>query len=189
MKKSSMNRLLLACLTLILTGCGEKTSTANNSLELSEQTDTAVPKSVLSTASNRHDNQIAVYKSPTCGCCSAWVDHVEDAGFHPLVKHPDNLSDIKDQFNVEPQYQSCHTAVHQAGDEQYVFEGHIPVKFIQQFLKNPPTGAIGLAVPGMPLGSPGMEVQQRFTPYTIYQLNEKGEPTVFAMISSMEEQY
>ena len=128
---------------------------------------------------------LTVYKSPTCGCCGKWVKHVEKAGFHPLVKHPNNLSTIKNQFNIEPQYQSCHTAVH----SEYVFEGHIPVKFIQQFLDNPPTGATGLAVPAMPAGTPGMEAGQRFTPYTIYQLNADGEPSVFASVSRMEEQY
>jgi len=126
-----------------------------------------------------------VYKSPTCGCCGRWIEHLESAGFHPLVKHPKNLNTIKNQFNIEPQYQSCHTAVH----NDYVFEGHIPVKFIQQFLANPPAGAAGLAVPAMPLGSPGMEAGQRFTPYTVYQLNMDGEPTVYATISRIQEQY
>lgn len=175
MLNSNLYRLVLACLTLILVSCGDdQAKTANNSQEIS---------------SDHQDYKVSVYKSPTCGCCAEWVEHLDEAGFHPLVKHPDNLNSIKDQFNIEPHYQSCHTAVHQTGNEQYVFEGHIPVKFIQQFLKNPPTGATGLAVPGMPLGSPGMEVQQRFTPYTIYQLNAGEEPTVFATVSNMEEQY
>lgn len=126
-----------------------------------------------------------VYKSPNCGCCGAWVDHIEQAGYSAKIQHPKDLNTIKDQLGVSPVYQSCHTAVHGG----YVFEGHIPVKFIQQFLDNPPAAATGLAVPAMPLGSPGMEAGQRFTPYTVYQLNTDGEPTVFATISRMEEQY
>lgn len=190
MKSANLYRLVLACLTLILVSCGDdQTNTANNRSDISSELRTIASEPVSSISSDHQDHKVTVYKSPTCGCCTEWVEHLDKAGFHPLVKHPNNLNSIKGQFNIESQYQSCHTAVHQAGNEQYVFEGHIPVKFIQQFLKNPPAGATGLTVPGMPLGSPGMEVQQRFTPYTIYQLNAGGEPTVFATVSSMEEQY
>ena len=92
---------------------------------------------------------------------------------------------IKQQLGITNRYRSCHTAVY----KDFVFEGHIPAKFIQQFVANPPANAIGLAVPGMPLGSPGMEVEDRFNPYTIYQVNADGEPTVFAMIDNMADQY
>jgi hypothetical protein len=78
---------------------------------------------------------------------------------------------------------------HQIGNNRYVFEGYIPVKFFQQFLKHTPAGTVSLAAPGKPMGSPGMEVQQRFTPFTIFQLNAAEEPTVFATVSHMEEQY
>jgi len=128
---------------------------------------------------------ITVYKSPSCGCCGAWVDHIEQSGFNTTIKHYQDLNAVKKQLDVPPSYQACHTAAY----GEYVFEGHIPSKFIQQFLNNPPTNASGLAVPAMPLGSPGMEVGQRFTPYTIYQLNGDDEPTVFVTVSRMEEQY
>ena len=130
-------------------------------------------------------SQMTVYKSPTCGCCAEWVEHLEKAGFHPLVKHPDNLNAIKQQLAIAPEYQSCHTAVY----GNFIFEGHIPVKFIQQFLNNPPKGAKGLSVPAMPLGSPGMEMGNRFTPYTVYQLNIDGKHTVFTRVSRFEDQY
>ena len=179
MKITKNLNLLLALLVVVLIGCsdsGEKTSEPNIS---------ASNISSVKVADTKTTQPVIVYKSPTCGCCGEWVEHLESAGFHALIKHPDDLNAIKDQFNIEPQYQSCHTAVQ--GD--FVFEGHIPVKFIQQFLDNPPSGASGLAVPAMPLGSPGMEVGERFTPYTIYQLNGNGQPTVFAKVSRMEEQY
>ena len=131
------------------------------------------------------DPVMTVYKSPTCGCCSAWVDHAQAAGFQTLVEHPDDLDAIKQQLGITNRYRSCHTAVY----KDFVFEGHIPAKFIQQFIANPPANAIGLAVPGMPLGSPGMEVEDRFNSYTIYQINADGEPTVFAMIDNMADQY
>ena len=171
--------LLLALLVVALTGCadsGEQTSEpkiSESNISSAKVTDTKTTQPVI------------VYKSPKCGCCSEWVEHLEKAGFHPLVKHPEDLSVIKSQFNIESQYQSCHTDVH--GD--FVFEGHIPAKFIQKFLDNPPSGATGLAVPAMPLGSPGMEMGERFTPYTVYQLNDNGQLTIFAEVSRMEDQY
>ena len=128
---------------------------------------------------------MTVYKSPTCGCCGAWVEHAQAAGFQTLVEHPDDLDAIKQQLGITNRYRSCHTAVY----KDFVFEGHIPAKFIQQFIANPPANAIGLAVPGMPLGSPGMEVEDKFNPYTIYQVNADGEPTVFAIIDNMADQY
>jgi hypothetical protein len=131
------------------------------------------------------DPVMKVYKSPTCGCCGAWVENAQAAGFQTLVEHPDDLDAIKQQLGITNRYRSCHTAVY----KDFVFEGHIPAKFIQQFIANPPANAIGLAVPGMPLGSPGMEVEDRFNPYTIYQVNADGEPTVFAMIDNMADQY
>jgi hypothetical protein len=128
---------------------------------------------------------MTVYKSPTCGCCGAWVEHAQAAGFQTSVEHPDDLDAIKQQLGITNRYRSCHTAVY----KDFVFEGHIPAKFIQQFIANPPANAIGLAVPGMPLGSPGMEVEDKFNPYTIYQVNADEEPTVFAMIDNMADQY
>ena len=80
-----------------------------------------------------------------------------------------------------PKWQSCHTAVTKGG---YVFEGHIPAKYIEQFLASPPEGALGLAVPGMPLGSPGMEMGGRFTPYDIVLMNKDGSSSVFAHVPS-----
>ncbi|WP_369802079.1 DUF411 domain-containing protein [Microbulbifer sp. Q7] len=82
--------------------------------------------------------------------------------------------------------QSCHTSVSADG---YVFEGHIPAKLIRQFLRNPPAGARGLAVPAMPLGSPGMEVGDRFTPYKVLQLNRDGSTSVYANIDHFEQQH
>ncbi|MCG8381781.1 MAG: DUF411 domain-containing protein [Gammaproteobacteria bacterium] len=175
--------VLLTCLTITLAGCADdKTSaltvTDSNTSNIKTQTvETVAPAKAL--------HPVTVYKSPTCGCCAEWVNHIEDAGFHPAVKHPNNLNTIKQQFNIAPEYQSCHTAVY----GEHVFEGHIPVKFIQKFLENPPSGATGLAVPAMPLGSPGMEADHRFTPYIVYQLDMDGEPTVYATVSRMEEQY
>ena len=127
-----------------------------------------------------------VYKSPTCGCCGDWIEHFEESGFSTETHHPEDLAAVKIQQGIQGNYQSCHTTVSSNG---YVFEGHIPAKFIRRFMLNPPTDAIGLTVPGMPLGSPGMEVEDRFTPYQILVLFKDGSNEVYAAINSYSEQF
>ena len=135
------------------------------------------------TASNSISNEtvsLDVYKSRTCGCCKKWVSHIEDFGFESEVHHPANLNKIKSDKGIDSRYQSCHTAVSSDG---YVFEGHIPGHIIQQFLADPPKDAIGLAVPGMPVGSPGMEVGDRFDPYDVLLLSKDGGHTVYEHVN------
>jgi len=126
-----------------------------------------------------------VYKQATCGCCEEWMSRVEEAGLDVTGRDVADLNAVKVQFQVAPRYQSCHTAVSSQG---YVFEGHIPARFIQEFLASPPADAIGLAAPGMPLGSPGMEVENRFTPYEVLLLKRDGSSEVFARVNSAAEQ-
>jgi hypothetical protein len=126
-----------------------------------------------------------VHKSPTCGCCSLWIDHLQHAGVKAHGQDHDDLNPIKQKYRIDPQYQSCHTAVSQRG---FVFEGHVPARFIKSFLAAPPKDAIGLAVPGMPLGSPGMEVDNRFTPYQVLLLKADGSSDVFAHVNSPADQ-
>ena len=95
---------------------------------------------------------VVVYKSPTCGCCAKWVDHMREAGFRLEVHDVDDVTPIKTQHGVTADLQSCHTAL----VDGYVFEGHVPAEVIRRFLAERPMFA-GLAVPGMPMGSPGME--------------------------------
>lgn len=128
---------------------------------------------------------LTVYKLPTCGCCHEWVSHLEQEGIATTSRDTEDMNAIKDRYQIEPAYQSCHTAVSQQG---YVFEGHIPAGYIQEFLANPPEGAIGLAVPGMPLGSPGMEVGDSFTPYEVLLLKDDGSSEVFASVESASQQ-
>jgi len=127
-----------------------------------------------------------VYKSPTCGCCSVWIDHLEERGFLTQIKHPQDLNQVKRKLGVPAQYQSCHTAVTADG---YIFEGHIPANIIKKFLDDKPSGAIGLTVPGMPVGSPGMEAGDNFMPYQVLLLKESGPPEVYAEIRTRQEQY
>ena len=90
------------------------------------------------------------------------------------------MQEVKEKYNIKPEYRSCHTGVSEDG---YIFEGHIPSKYITQFLSEKNPDAIGLSVPGMPLGSPGMEVGDRFTPYDILILYKDGTHKVYAEIN------
>ena len=130
-------------------------------------------------SSSQNKFSLLVHKTPTCGCCKKWVKHLEANNFSTTIKDHQNLQKVKEQHSIKPKYQSCHTAVSQDG---YVFEGHIPSKFIKQFLANPEADAIGLAVPGMPLGSPGMEVEGRFMPYDVLVLYKDGSSKVYAEV-------
>lgn len=131
-------------------------------------------------------SNLTVYKSATCGCCKDWVNHLEDSYFTVESINKENMNEIKDQFEVPVSKRSCHTAVSAQG---YVFEGHIPARFIHKFLENPPEDAIGLSVPAMPVGSPGMELGERFSPYPIFLMNKDGSETIVANIQTQEEQY
>ena len=95
---------------------------------------------------------ITVYKTPTCGCCGKWVEHMKQQGFAPKVTELTNLTAIKESTGVPQNLRSCHTST----IEGYAIEGHVPADVIRQLLKEKPKVA-GIAVPGMPMGSPGME--------------------------------
>lgn len=129
--------------------------------------------------------ELDVFKSPSCGCCEKWVANLETNGFKSMVHHPLDLNQEKLKRNIAPQYQSCHTAV---SNEGYVFEGHVPANLIKRFLAEKPKNALGLAVPGMPAGSPGMEMGDHFTPYDVLLLNADGSSRVYARINSVHDQ-
>jgi hypothetical protein len=130
--------------------------------------------------------ELQVYKSPTCGCCSVWIDHLEQSGFITETHHPRDLNGLKTRFGIPNRYQSCHTAVSNDG---YIFEGHIPAKVIRRLLAEKPADVIGLSVPGMPVGSPGMEVDDKFMPYQVLLLNKDGSTEVYAEFSTAADQF
>ena len=117
---------------------------------------------------------ITVYKSPTCGCCGKWADHLEQNGFRVVVRTTEELGKIKREFGVPADMQSCHTAM----IDDYVIEGHVPASDIEELLRRRPPQRI-LAVPGMPLGSPGMEHPKGSVPYESLLVGEDGSVTVF----------
>lgn len=117
---------------------------------------------------------VNVYKSATCGCCSKWISHLQEQGFETSYSNESNMSAIKDALGVPKSHRSCHTGVVIYTEGKYIFEGHIPAKIIERFLSKPPIQALGLTVPGMPIGSPGMEVGDRKDYYEVYLMLEDG---------------
>lgn len=120
---------------------------------------------------------IEVWKSATCGCCTAWIEHVEQNGFAAKAKDvaPGQLARIKAGAGLSPDLHSCHTA--KIGG--YVVEGHVPASDIQRLLAEKPD-AIGLTVPGMPIGSPGMEAGDEKEPYEVLLVRRDGSTEVFS---------
>jgi hypothetical protein len=121
---------------------------------------------------------LEVFKSPTCGCCSKWVDHAREHGFTAKVTDmPDAaLDELKTKHGIPRTAQSCHTVL--VGG--YVVEGHVPAPEVKRLLKERPA-IKGIAVAGMPLGSPGMEVAgQKPQTYNVISFDKAGEVKVFA---------
>lgn len=123
--------------------------------------------------------EVTVFKSPTCGCCSAWVDHLrkhaEGTAFKVIAKDTSDMVSVKATAGVPQKLSSCHTAFVNG----YVVEGHVPADDIQRMLKAKPKIA-GIAAPGMPVGSPGMEVGTRRDPYDVLAFKRDGSTSVFA---------
>ncbi len=115
-----------------------------------------------------HAEKVVVYKSPTCGCCKAWVKHLRENGFEVEVHQRYNVEPVKDEMGVPKPLRSCHTA--KVGG--YVIEGHVPADLIVKLLEEKPDAA-GLAVPGMPMGSPGMEGPRK-DPYAVILFGDQG---------------
>lgn len=119
---------------------------------------------------------VTVYKSATCGCCAKWNDHMRANGFDVTTNDLPDVTPIKDKYGVPPPVRSCHTAL--VGG--YVIEGHVPADLVQKLLKEKPKDVVGIAAPGMPTGSPGMEVEGRKDAYNVVTFDKAGKTTVYA---------
>lgn len=119
--------------------------------------------------------EMTVYRSPSCGCCGVWVDHAQKHGFKIKDIKTEEMEAIKQQHNVPAEITSCHTTIING----YVMEGHIPADDIKRFLAQKPDNLVGLTVPGMPIGTPGMEARDIKQPFQILALKDKGEVEVF----------
>jgi hypothetical protein len=120
---------------------------------------------------------VAVYKSATCGCCAKWNDHMKTAGFTVNSTDLPDVAVVKDKHGVPTNVRSCHTAI--VGG--YVIEGHVPADVIKKLLRERPA-VVGIAVPGMPTGSPGMEDPsgKRVDSYNVMSFDKSGATKVYA---------
>jgi hypothetical protein len=116
---------------------------------------------------------ITVYKTPTCGCCTKWVDHLEHYGFRVEAHDVRDLGPIKNKYGISRALESCHTAE----VDGYIVEGHVPADLIERMLRERPAVA-GIAVPGMPMGSPGMEGPYRER-YDVLAFDRDGKTEVY----------
>jgi len=129
---------------------------------------------MVSGCSKESDAQtVTVYKSPTCGCCKNWIAHLEDNGFKVISHDTRDMDSVKREQGVPVTMASCHTAL----VDGYIIEGHVPASAIQRLLKEKPAVA-GLAVPGMPMGSPGMEGPRK-DPYNVLLFNRSGDAVIY----------
>lgn len=134
-----------------------------------------IPQSAFSGSDKSADlESITVYKSPACGCCSKWVSHLQDNGFEVEAVNRKDMNSVKSEAGIPSQLASCHTAI--IGG--YVIEGHVPADDIKRLLTERPDVA-GLTVPGMPMGSPGME-GPRQDKYDMLTFTTSGDTTVFS---------
>jgi hypothetical protein len=153
----------LAALGAALVGVSLTTAAARNFAPGSPKTSTVVKKPT-----------ITVYKDPNCGCCKAWIAHLEKAGYTVDAKDSPNMAEIKASLGVPAVLTSCHTAVVNG----YLIEGHVSPEEIDRLLAQKPTIA-GLAVPGMPMGSPGMDGGMK-QHYQVLSFDKGGKTKVFA---------
>ena len=132
------------------------------------------------TKSNKTDSPkkipIVMYKNATCGCCTKWAEYMETAEFEVEQVVPENLYNVKVEAGITQKLSSCHRA--KVGN--YVVEGHVPMEDIRRLLKEKPD-AIGITVPGMPIGSPGMEVEgQQADSYDVLLIHNDGTTSIWA---------
>lgn len=178
--------LLLALLSTTLTGCTRSGS------DTAEQS--AVPKSEVPPLDDKLSMEqkvavlqidmmrdatlppMTVYKSSTCGCCKLWVDHMQKSGFKVSIVETEDINPIKRKLGVPASLGACHTA----SIGGYFIEGHVSASDVKRLLKEKPD-ALGISVPGMPVGSPGMEVPSGETePYTVTLVNKDGSLSLFS---------
>ena len=137
--------------------------------------DTTQPSTTLADVDDEKI-EVVMYKRETCMCCAKWADHMETAEFKVEQVVPEDLFAVKDEAGVPQELASCHTA--KVGG--YIVEGHVPLEDVRRLLDEKPD-AIGITVPGMPIGSPGMEVEGRpADKYDVLLIHNDGTTSVWA---------
>lgn len=145
---------------------------------LSACSDSGNNRAISSGSASQAVNQVEVWKTPTCGCCAEWVKHLESNGFTVTVHDVGSTDSFRAALGMPQQYGSCHSA-RVAG---YAIEGHVPAADIQKLLAEKPAQVIGLSVPAMPMGSPGMEhpdFPQKRAAYDVLLINQAGQHSTY----------
>lgn len=148
----------------------------------------AIPQYPL--LSKAQGQSLVFFKQPECGCCDEWLRHAGQSGFAMSTEAIATLEQVvehKRSLGVPDDLHACHTSY--TPDKRYVFEGHVPAAAIADFLQVPVAGAYGLVVPGMPIGSPGMEIGDRFMAYEVLLLMTDGSRPVYRAYSDYESQF
>ena len=153
----------LAVLSLFIAACGSADAAPDAEARLAATEDASLP-------------ELLVYKSPTCGCCNGWVEHMREAGFTVDARDVTDMMSIKRDAGVPVAMSSCHTTL----VDGYVVEGHVPAEQVKRLLAERPEVA-GIAAPGMPVGSPGMEGPNA-RPYQVLAFDRSGSTEVYAEI-------
>lgn len=120
------------------------------------------------------ESEMTVYKSPTCDCCGKWITHMEENGFKVKTVDVIEMNVVKEKYGIKRNLASCHTAI----IDGYFIEGHVPASDVKRLLANK-TNTKGLTVPGMPVGSPGMEMGDRVDNYQVLSVKSDGSTDVF----------
>ena len=141
---------------------------------LAMQADESAEPSAAVASTTEAGTDITIYKSPNCSCCQSWAEHLAANGFEIDIVETDNLNEVKQTHGVPRDMASCHTAL--IGD--LVVEGHVPAEDIKAYLEAPRFNTVGLSVPGMPHGTPGMETGRK-DDYKVFAFNSKGQQSVF----------
>lgn len=163
----SRSPIFLLTLATVLAACSPSTP------EVEPAVSAAAPPPVSTSVSASDSTTLVVYKESTCPCCNAWVDYMRDNGFRVVTYNVSDLDAVKRKHNIAGNLQSCHTT--EVGG--YYVEGHVPVDLVRKLLAERPPIA-GIAVPGMPVGSPGMEVGPP-EPYDILSVDSAGRTAIF----------
>ncbi|MEQ1621424.1 MAG: DUF411 domain-containing protein [Methylococcales bacterium] len=149
--------IVVAMCMLVLIGCAGTTSTD-------------IRKATAS-SSGEKPIDIVVYRSPTCACCSKWMDHLQENNFNVKeIRSNNEVQELKDKYGITAEISSCHTAI----VDGYAIEGHVPADDIKALLKTKPK-VTGISVPGMPIGTPGMEMGSDKETFDVLSF-ERGKP-------------
>lgn len=136
----------------------------------------AQPLTALARAPSK---QLTAWKTPACGCCGDWVSHLRKSGFEVVINEVNDTAPIRKKFGLAENFSACHTARLNG----YVIEGHVPAQELNRLLVEKPV-ALGLAVPGMPMGSPGMEVGSSRDAYNVLLVQSDGNSRIYQSYSS-----